>query len=128
MSNLANAMRANRQITIGLNPTQITITRTAKTRQGGGFAQTPPTALAPITVRIYHSRASQNTPDASIAGVLRLQPWGMLADHHADLQAGPQITEEFTVTNLGRFRIDQVFTDTQDGQVYGYQARLEKVT
>lgn len=117
------ALREARRRAIRLNPVTITITRREKVRQGGGFREEV-TTLRPQVVRVYRKGRQAPRPVESIPGTLQLQPWGLLADHTADLKAD---ADEFEVPGLGRFRIVQVWPDLRNGEVTGYQADLERV-
>lgn len=128
MSDPVEALRAMQQAKIQENPVQITITRTAKVRQGGGFAEGEPEAVGPLTVRVYQSNTRRNPQVGSLAGTQERQGWGLMADHTADLKDGPLITDLFEVADIGRFTIKQVRPLKTLGAVYGYQAELEKVT
>lgn len=117
------AWRAARRHAIRLNPVTITITRREKVRQGGGFREEV-TELRPQVVRVYRKGRQVPQPVESIPGTLQLEPWGLLADHTADLKAD---TDEFEVPGMGRFRIVQVRPDRIHGEVTGFQADLERV-
>lgn len=118
-------MRAARRAHILLNAVVITINRTAKVRHGGGFRQETSTA-GPFTVSVFKRNEGRVAPDESVQGTLHRQPWGLLADWQADIQAGTEGTDVFDVPGLGRFRVVHVKPDLLGADVWGYQAQLER--
>ena len=122
------ARRANVAWTINQNPTAITIKRTEKIKSGGGFIENIRT-LDPVTVRIFTqaSRIPQKTI-SSLSGTKQIdKSWGLLADHLADIQAGPNVKDEFDDPE-GHFLIKAVYPQYVQGQLVAYQCDLEKVT
>jgi len=110
------------------NPSIITISRTEKVRQGGGFTETK-TTLTPITVRIFQQKDAGLTILSELAGTKgKADDFGLLADHNADIRDGPNSRDEFTVDGLGHFVVVSVTPMLQGGEVVGYQVGLERVS
>jgi hypothetical protein len=110
------------------NPVRITITRTEKVAQGGGFSEST-TTKGPFTVRIFP--AGSRSPDlvSDLPGrKLEDDTWGLLADYTADIQAGPNVVDEFDAPGLGHFQATAVYPQVVQGQIVGYQADLKKVS
>lgn len=110
------------------NPTTITINRTKKVRQGGGFAEVK-TPLDPITVRIFQQKAHivRVRVISDVSGLKeKVTDFGMLADHNADIRDGPNVRDEFDVPGLGHFVVANVTRMLQSGEVVGYQVDLER--
>lgn len=110
------------------NPTTITINRTKKIRQGGGFAEVK-TPLDPITVRIFQQKdyVVRVRVISDVSGLKEKVPdFGMLADHNADIRDGPNVRDEFDVPGLGHFVVANVTRMLQSGEVVGYQVDLER--
>lgn len=110
------------------NPTTITINRTKKVRQGGGFAEVK-TPLDPITVRIFQQKdyVVRVRVISDVSGLKEKVPdFGMLADHNADIRDGPNVRDEFDVPGLGHFVVASVTKMLQSGEVVGYQVDLER--
>jgi hypothetical protein len=108
------------------NPTTITINRTKKIRQGGGFAEVK-TPLDPITVRIFQQKDYVVRVISDVSGLKEKVPdFGMLADHNADIRDGPNVRDEFDVPGLGHFVVASVTKMLQSGEVVGYQVDLER--
>lgn len=110
------------------NPTTITINRTKKVRQGGGFAEVK-TPLDPITVRIFQQKdyVVRVRVISDVSGLKEKVPdFGMLADHNADIRDGPNVRDEFDVPGLGHFVVANVTRMLQSGEVVGYQVDLER--
>ena len=111
---------------IAQNPTTITINRTEKVRQGGGFTETK-TTLDPITVRIFQQRDNDIKVVSEMAGLKEKSfDFGLLADHTADIRDGPNTRDEFDVAGLGHFVVASVTRMLQSGEVVGYQVDLER--
>lgn len=108
------------------NPTTITINRTKKVRQGGGFAEVK-TPLDPITVRIFQQKDNVVRVISDVSGLKeKVTDFGMLADHNADIRDGPNVRDEFDVPGLGHFVVASVTKMLQSGEVVGYQVDLER--
>lgn len=108
------------------NPATITIHRTEKVRQGGGFAEVK-TPLDPITVRIFQQKDNVVRVISDVSGLKeKVTDFGMLADHNADIRDGPNVRDEFDVPGLGHFVVVSVTKMLQSGEVVGYQVDLER--
>ncbi len=121
------ARRKNVSWTIGQNPVVITINRTEKVRSGGGFTENQ-SNLNPITVRIFTQKTQTPQTVSTLAGTKQIdKSWGLLADHLADIQDGPNVKDEFDCPE-GHFLIKAVYPQFVQGQLVAYQCDLEKVT
>lgn len=110
------------------NPITITINRTEKVRQGGGFTETK-TTLPPITVRIFQQRDNDIKVVSDTTGLKeKAFDFGLLADHAADIRDGPNTRDEFDVAGLGHFVVASVTKMLQGGGVVGYQVGLERAS
>ncbi|NPV30637.1 MAG: hypothetical protein HPY58_13520 [Firmicutes bacterium] len=110
------------------NPTQVTINRTEKVPQDGGFAEVTSTK-GPFTVRIFPAGSRSPGLVSDLPGrKLEDDTWGLLADYTADIQAGPNVVDEFDAPGLGHFRVTAVYPQVVQGQLVGYQADLKKVS
>lgn len=119
--------RKNVSFVIKQNPTEITITRTEKVKSGGGFVENK-SVLTPITVRIFTQTSLIPQTVSTLHGTMQVdKSWGLLADHLADIQAGPNVKDEFDVPE-GHFVIKAVYPQYVQGQLVAYQCDLEKVT
>lgn len=113
---------------IAQNPTVITLNRTEKVRQGGGFTETKTTA-GPFTVRIFQAKDVELDTVSELAGTKhQAADFGLLADYQADIKAGPNVTDEFDVPGLGHFVVRKVNPQMAKGEVVGYQATLERIS
>ena len=111
---------------INQNPVSIFITRTEKTRSGGGFTETK-SSIGPFTVRIYQQKSSSQQEVSSMAGTKQKNPnWGMLADYQSDIKAGTNVTDEFDALG-GHFKVTTVNPQYCNNQIIGYQCDLEQV-
>ncbi|MGE5552832.1 MAG: hypothetical protein ACM3XZ_02775 [Betaproteobacteria bacterium] len=110
------------------NPTTITIQRTEKVSAGGGLSEVT-TAVGPFNVRIFQQRGGRPQDVTGLAGTMQTTTgWGLLADHLADLKAGPSVRDEFEVPGIGRFVVKMIYPQVILGQIVGYQAEIEKVS
>lgn len=126
MPDLVTLRRNNVLWSISNNPVNITITRTEKTETEGHFTEST-SQIGPFTVRIFQAGEGVKT-ETHLVGTKGIDTgWGLLADWQADLQAGPNVRDEFEVPGLGFFAINSVYPQIVLGQVAGYQAELEKV-
>jgi hypothetical protein len=114
---------------IAQNPTVIVIKRTEKVRSGGGFVEWVST-IGPLMVRVFMQGGPAGQQDvSSVAGKKETDTvYGLLADHTADLKAGPAVTDKFEAPGLGTFLVRAVYPQVVDGVVVGYQADLERVS
>jgi hypothetical protein len=119
--------RKHIQWNIQQNPTLITIHRKGKIEKDGAFEAVDKT-LVPITVRIFQKGKYRLSEESDLAGTKQEDiSYGMLADYQADIQAGPNVKDEFDVPNLGRFYIESINPQVVQGQIVGYQADLVRV-
>jgi hypothetical protein len=110
------------------NPITITIRRTEKVDMGGYFDEVT-SQHGPFTVRIFQEASRIPQEISTLAGTKQVdKSWGLLADYKADIQAGPNVKDEFDVPGLGHFRVVVVYQQVVQGQVVGYQADLERVS
>ncbi|WP_019420186.1 hypothetical protein [Paenibacillus sp. OSY-SE] len=111
---------------ISQNPTSITIHRTEKRKKGGGHEEKEFT-LPPNTVRIFIARSQIPQTVSVLAGTKQTDKiYSLLADEHADIQAGPNVTDRFEA--LGEtFEVVSVQPQVVQGVTVGYQADLERV-
>ncbi len=110
------------------NPTTITIHRTEKIDMGGYFEEVE-SEVGSFVVRIYQYSTGIPQDVSTLAGTKQVdRTWGMLMDYEADVKAGPNVLDEFEVTDLGKFQVLAVYPQIIQGQIVGYQADLEKVS
>lgn len=110
------------------NPIAVTVQRTQRTESSGAFTETTSTH-GPYTVRIFQQAGGIPNEVSTLAGTKQVDKgWGLLADYQADLQAGPNVKDEFDVSGLGHFVVIAVYPQKVQGQVVGYQVDLEKVS
>ncbi len=110
------------------NPVTITIQRTEKVDAGGYFDEVI-SSHGPFVVRIFQQRSSIPQDVATLAGTKQTdKAWSLLADYQADIQAGPNLKDEFDVVGLGHFLVVVVHPQTIQGELVGYQVDLEKVS
>ncbi|MFW5436566.1 hypothetical protein [Paenibacillus apiarius] len=111
---------------ISQNPTSIIIHRTEKRKKGGGYEEKK-SALPPITVRIFMARSQIPQTVSALAGTKQTdKTYSLLADEHADIQSGPNVTDRFGA--IGEtFEVVSVQPQVVQGVTVGYQADLERV-
>jgi hypothetical protein len=113
---------------IAQNPATITINRTTKTPQVGGFREEKSQA-GPFTVRIFQAKDVELDTISQMSGIKQeAADFGLLADYQADIRAGPNVTDEFDVEGLGHFVVIKVTPQRQAGEIVGYQATLERMS
>lgn len=111
---------------ISQNPTQISIHRKEKIRKGGGYGEVE-SDLVPITVRIFVTRTQVPQTVSVLAGTKQTDKmYSLLADEHADIKAGPDVTDRFTAFGES-FEVVSIQQQVVQGVVVGYQADLERV-
>ncbi|MCD9025753.1 hypothetical protein [Cohnella silvisoli] len=119
--------KAHIRWTIAQNPVTITIHRTGKQRAGGGF-QNVKTDLGPFIVRIFVD-GSQTITESETIGTRQISKvYSLLADSGTDIQASPDIDDQFTVADYGTFVVKGVTPQIVKGIVCGYQVDLERVS
>ena len=104
--NFAEKRKNDVAFTIAENPTEITIERTLKAPAGGG-RKIEKSTVGPFTVRIFNQAGKQMAVKivSGTAGTKdEDETWAFLADSEADIQAGPNVTDEFTINGI-RFRV-----------------------
>ncbi len=127
MNLIATMKNAQAQV-IAENPVQITIRRTTKVAEGGGFNEHA-SNVGPFTVRVYQQKAVNSQETSALVGTKYVsKSWGLLTDYQADVQASPTIKDEFDVADVGRFVVKAVYPQKIQGEIWGYQADLEKVS
>jgi hypothetical protein len=127
MNLIATMKNAQTQV-ISENPVQITIHRTTKEEKDGGFKEHK-SNVGPFTVRVYQQKAVNSQESSALVGTKYVsKSWGLLTDYQADVQATPDIRDEFDVEDIGHFRILAVYPQKIQGEIWGYQADLEKVS
>lgn len=111
------------------NPTEITVQRIEKKADKGGYLNES-SQHGPFKVRIFQSSTNKALQEVSIlAGTKHVDvKWGLLADHLANLKAGPSVEDEFDVSSIGRFLVVAVYQQVVQGKVVGLQADLERIT
>lgn len=140
MATLIDTLRSAHEALIAENPTPITVTRTAKVRDGGGFRETT-VNVGTFTGRIYQrgiGRSGHNA-DVSVAGLRdRDNRWGLAAPATmlapdgvtvipTDLRAGPNVLDVIEHA-LGRFEIRGVYPNQDAGEIWGWRADIERVS
>lgn len=127
MHDIVTLRRQHTEWVIRQNPVTITINRTEKASQGGGFGEVK-SEVGPLTVRIFQQASGVPQEVSTLAGVKLVDgAWGLLADSEADVRAGANVQDEFEVPGLGRFRVVGVYAQVMRGKPVGYQAVLERV-
>lgn len=110
------------------NPVTVVINRTEKIETEGHFAEVA-SQIGPLTVRIFQAGSSGSRTVSPLVGTKEIADgWGLLADWQADLRAGSDVRDEFTVPGMGTFVVSSMQRQIVHGQVVGYQAVLELVS
>ena len=117
------------QAAIEINPATITVHRTAKTRSGGGFAETE-TDLPSFTGRLFLGSAGglgRDKWDAATRGADKPgNQWWLLAPHDADVKADEDTIDTFDL-NGERYQVDTMLPVMVDGEVVSKQCVLTKL-
>lgn len=123
------AMRRSHVIwNISQNPTVISVGRTEKVRQGGGYNDVT-TTVGPFTVRLFmYAVGIIGNEDVSVGGIQQRDRWSILADHTSDIRASTNVIDTFEIPNIGHFRVKAVYPQMINGQLVGIQANVEKVS
>lgn len=125
---LVTLRRQNILWAIQQNPVSVTITRTKKEARDGGFVEVTSTH-GPFAVRVFPAGGRSPGLVSDLPGrKFEDDTWGLLADYTADIQAGPNVVDEFDVPGLGHFQVTAVYPQVVQGQIVGYQADLKKVS
>ncbi len=129
MASLVTVRRNSINWSINQNPVTITIKRTEKIETEGHFIETI-SQVGPLTVRIYQAgKRSRSKTESSLIGTRDINTgWGLLANWMANLRAGPNVRDEFEVSDLGLFIINEVYPQKIQGLIVGYQANIERVS
>lgn len=124
---VVEAVRAAWRRSILENPTTITIERTERLDRGGYYENVAST-VGPFVVRLFQHGRRSPVVVSDRAGEKHIEPqWGLIADHTADIRAGPDVTDEFTAQG-GRWRVTAVYPRYIAGQLVGIRADVERVT
>lgn len=124
---LVHMRRKNIAWAIEQNPTTITIERTEKVENNGGFEENK-AQIGPFVVRIFQINRNENTDSQTIGTKLLVYGWGLLADWHSDIRASSNIEDKFEVPNMGLFLIKAVYPQIVKNQIVGYHAALEVIS
>lgn len=125
--NMIAIRRQNIAFNISQNPATITIHRTEKVKDGGGFREVATTA-GPFIVRIFQKREIIPKVSSETTGTKQTDTtFGLLADYLSDIRAGPNVKDGFSVDGLGSFVVKQVNQQIVQGQVVGFHVDLERV-
>lgn len=122
----ADTRRKQIKWAIEQNPVTINIKRTEKVRNGGAYDEVK-SEKGPFTVRIFSRRTQIPQEVSTYVGKKQADTnYGLLADEHADIKAGPNVIDEFEVYGQ-TFRVVDVRPQFCQGELVGYQAALERV-
>lgn len=120
--------KADIRWSISQNPVTISINRTAKIRQGGGFKEVKST-VGPFVVRIFQGRQQQLTTSSEMIGTQsKGRTYSLLAPHDADIRSGTDVLDTFEAPGIGSFKVSEVIQEIVAGQVCGYQVDIERVS
>lgn len=135
---VATKLRRAHQNLIADNPVEITIERVVRIREGGGWRQEA-TTVGTFIGRIYQENTGSRIDDDTVttAGIRRDDArWGLLApptmtdtddaEVDTDLRSDPQQRDTIT-TALGTFEVTEVYPRQDNGEVWGWQANLQRV-
>ncbi|MBB6673014.1 hypothetical protein H7C19_20235 [Cohnella nanjingensis] len=113
---------------IAQNPVEILLERTSKVRAGGGYRDEK-SSHGPFTVRIYMASSAGANEKSSTVGTKNVSAtFSLLADASADIRAGTDVTDRFEAAGVGSFEVSDVVPIMLQGEICGYQVKLEKVT
>lgn len=134
---VATKLRRAHQNLIADNPVEITIERVTRIREGGGWREVP-TTVGTFIGRIYQENTGSRIDDDTVttAGIRREDArWGLLAPTTmtnpgdvviaTDLRSDPQQRDTIT-TALGTFEVTEVYPRQDNGEVWGWQANLQR--
>jgi hypothetical protein len=121
------------------NPIEVTITRTQKVREAGGFRDVV-TTVGTIRGRLYQEATGRQGSEVgtSTAGKIGEDArWGLLcpatmtapggAEIPTELRFGPNVQDTFA-TPLGSFEVTAVYPRQDRGEVWGWQASVQRIT
>ncbi len=115
--------------TIAENPTEITIEREEYIPAGGGRKKVKST-VGPFRVRIFTQGGKQMAVKvvSGTAGTKRDDDtWAFLADSEADIRAGANVIDEFTIDGI-RFRVTMAIPRYWQGQRTSIDGTLKVVS
>jgi len=113
--------------TIDENPVSVTITRTTKVKDKGGFRQEQST-LGPYTVRVHQGSGGVAKTFDKVGGRKHEDAaWGLLAGPEADIRADELTLDTFEAPSIGKFEVTSVTPQVVKGTLCGLQAELKKV-
>ena len=123
---LAQVQKEAVRIAISLNPTTVYVKRKEYVPDGGGrkLVESEPGEH----VILLYTRFAGQTELAETAGRRDKVAWVALADDEADLKWGANVTDEFEVEGVGKFRIVEGQPVQAEGGIAGYHLILEKVS
>ena len=124
--NFADQRRRDIAWNISQNPTDIAIHRKENVRKGGGYEEVE-SDLPPFTIRIFVARTQVPQTVSVLAGTKQTDKmYSLLADEHADIKVGPDVSDHFTA--LGEtFEVISVQPQIVQGVTVGFQADMERV-
>lgn len=102
---------------IAINPTEVIITRSAKTKNKAGGYDEGPIDLPPQIVRIFLNNPKLSTKTTE-GGEVQKKTYGMLADYEADIQKD----DEFE-----GYKVVDVTPIKYKGEIVSYQCKIEVV-
>lgn len=115
--------------TIAENPTEITIEREEYIPTGGGRKKVKSTA-GPFRVRIFTQGGKQMAVKV-VSGTAGAKhdddTWAFLADSEADIRAGTNVIDEFTIDGI-RFRVTMAIPRYWQGQRTSIDGTLKVVS
>jgi len=121
------ALREATSRLIAENPVEITIHRIEYVDDGAGGRVKQESDLPPFTGRLVPSRLSQVRISRNEAGGIQTSAWTLIAPWDADLRAGSDVVDMFTVDGQS-FRVSRVVIRKYQGQITKIHAVLEEVS
>ena len=107
------------------DPVEITVHRVQYMDDGAGGRVAQESDLPPFTGRLVPSRQGEQRATQNEAGEIQLARWTLIAPWDADLQAGSNVQDSFSV-NGRRFRVRRVIVRKWRGETYAVHAALEE--
>jgi hypothetical protein len=129
MNQLVRTLAKAHQALIEENPVEVTITYKIKEREGGGWRDRTE-VVGPIRARLYQEATGRTggVEATSTAGKQLIDArWGLITGPTADLRAGVDVKGTFE-TPLGRFEIIEVYPRQDLGEVWGWQAVVQRAS
>jgi len=121
------ALRDAHARAIAENPVEITVHRVAWSEDGEGGRSKTESDLPAFTGRLVPSRQQRFGPEQDEAGLALRRSKVLLAPHDADLRAGSEVEDTFTVGGT-RYRVAWVTKRCCRGEIYAVQADVEEVS